>query len=220
MQSKFCSKCKKTYPLNNCFYYKNKTSSTGFGSQCKKCINEWHKTPKAIKRRKELAKGRYKKKIKDYQFKRLYGISLVEYNILKQNQNNICAICKVKKKLVVDHCHNSGKVRGLLCHKCNTGLGQFNDNKDLLKKAELYLTQTKISGKIVTTKETNMENSKHIQFVLENYGYEELVEQLIKMGQLTTNQLEEAAKVIYDEEIDLGGIEPSEEYLSNFKGVF
>ena len=54
-------------------------------------------------------------------------------------QEKRCVICKRNVILRVDHCHTTGKVRGLLCHNCNTGLGQFKDNIDNLKMAIKYL---------------------------------------------------------------------------------
>jgi Recombination endonuclease VII len=56
-------------------------------------------------------------------------------------QNGLCAICKRKpaKKLCVDHCHATGIVRGLLCRKCNTGLGCYEDNPTFLRSATAYL---------------------------------------------------------------------------------
>lgn len=54
-------------------------------------------------------------------------------------QNGLCKICNRNKELVVDHCPKTGKVRGLLCGKCNKGLGHFFDNKNYLKQAINYL---------------------------------------------------------------------------------
>lgn len=62
-----------------------------------------------------------------------------------EGQNHVCAICSrpetrgKTKYLSVDHCHTTGKVRGLLCAKCNTVLGYMNDNPDYLTKAMEYL---------------------------------------------------------------------------------
>lgn len=85
-----------------------------------------------------------KSKLRCTKLKRLYGITLEEYNILLEAQNSKCAICKInasefKKDLAVDHCHTTGAVRGLLCTKCNPGLGYFQDSTELLKAAIEYL---------------------------------------------------------------------------------
>ena len=76
-----------------------------------------------------------------------FGITVDEYNLLVEKQNNSCAICgKHKSEFTgrgnnfhIDHCHTTGKVRGLLCSNCNTGLGQFKDNQVLLENAIQYL---------------------------------------------------------------------------------
>lgn len=79
-----------------------------------------------------------------------FGISPQEYNLMLQKQNNKCAICGQHEKvflsktneikpLSIDHCHVSGKNRGLLCSKCNIGLGNFQDNINFLVKAIEYL---------------------------------------------------------------------------------
>lgn len=78
-------------------------------------------------------------------FKHTYGITLEQYYELLQKQNNCCAICNVDKPsertkyFAVDHCHATGKVRGLLCTKCNRGLGFFNDVPERLQAAVNYL---------------------------------------------------------------------------------
>lgn len=79
--------------------------------------------------------------------KRRYGISYEEYVKILEAQGGGCAICgsdvnqnsRTSGKLFVDHCHTSGRVRGLLCSKCNHALGLFNDNPSLLEKALTYL---------------------------------------------------------------------------------
>lgn len=77
-----------------------------------------------------------------------YGIGLIEYERLLEEQNHRCAICggegfKLKEdqntKLVIDHDHDTGEVRGLLCHNCNRALGLFQDNPDRIKQALAYL---------------------------------------------------------------------------------
>jgi hypothetical protein len=79
---------------------------------------------------------------------RKFGITVDDYNNLISIQNNSCAICNKHKdefsgrgnNFHIDHCHTSGKVRGLLCSNCNTGLGQFKDNIKSLENAIQYLS--------------------------------------------------------------------------------
>jgi len=81
--------------------------------------------------------------------KRVYGITIEQYDEMFKIQGGVCKICKKegevitpkhKMTLVVDHCHEKGHVRGLLCHKCNKGLGLFHDSIEDLKRAIKYLS--------------------------------------------------------------------------------
>lgn len=89
-------------------------------------------------------------KMKAIDLKKNYGITLEFYYELLTKQNHVCAICKrpefaldhrtgLPRALAVDHCHITGKIRGLLCTNCNRGLGKFNDRIDLLQNAISYL---------------------------------------------------------------------------------
>ena len=79
--------------------------------------------------------------------KRKFGITLDFYNDLKSIQKGVCAICNKVcvsgRDLAVDHCHETKKVRGLLCGNCNIGIGCFSDSEILLKKAAKYIIKTK-----------------------------------------------------------------------------
>jgi len=75
-----------------------------------------------------------------------YGITLTEYTEILKSQNYCCALCglhesRSKRSLSVDHCHKSGKIRGILCDRCNHGLGHFADNVEVMKKAIKYLVK-------------------------------------------------------------------------------
>ena len=74
-----------------------------------------------------------------------YGITRDHYFFMLGKQENRCAICREEvEKLVIDHCHKTGKVRGLLCSTCNSGLGFFRDHPDYCNRAFEYLINSKI----------------------------------------------------------------------------
>lgn len=80
----------------------------------------------------------------DSRLRRKYGISQEQYAEFLCAQDNKCGICMSEfgdSYRYVDHDHTTGKVRGLLCMNCNTGLGHFKDNVVLLQSAERYLTK-------------------------------------------------------------------------------
>jgi hypothetical protein len=103
--------------------------------ECRRKVEaEWRrKNPDKVQQRNRKRKMGY------------YGLSVDDYNVLMENQNNCCAICKktciTGRALAIDHDHNTNNVRGLLCNKCNQGLGFFDDSIDLLQCAMLYLKQ-------------------------------------------------------------------------------
>ena len=80
---------------------------------------------------------------KDWHLKQVFGITLEDYNKLLSEQGGVCKICLGKdsdRMLAVDHCHTAGKIRGLLCQKCNRAIGQLDDSIERLKRAIIYLS--------------------------------------------------------------------------------
>ena len=97
--------------------------------------------------RKEYDKRWYqenKEKSYEYTLKKKYGITYAEYEKMLTEQKGLCAICgktepTENRRLAVDHCHRTGKVRSLLCGKCNKAIGLLDDDPELMKKAIEYM---------------------------------------------------------------------------------
>ena len=84
------------------------------------------------------------RKRKDYQLRMDFNIQIEVYDLILEEQEHRCGICRahisnLDKSLAVDHCHETGMIRGLLCSKCNLGLGSFKDSIPILARAILYL---------------------------------------------------------------------------------
>jgi len=75
--------------------------------------------------------------------KHRYNLTPEQFDSILKKQKNCCAICKTETSLCVDHCHNSNKIRGLLCIPCNIMLGQAKDNLTTLKNAIKYLKKSR-----------------------------------------------------------------------------
>ena len=97
---------------------------------------EYMKSYHARTRKQSVRKGEH--------LKCKYGLTLDDYEQMLEEQNGCCAICNTHyteftKLLAVDHCHKTGKIRGLLCINCNTALGKFKDSSFILQTALEYL---------------------------------------------------------------------------------
>ncbi len=102
----------------------------------------YDKNNKEILEKRRVWKKNNPDKMKNYSLKQNFGISLEDYKSLSEKQNHLCLICKLPTKtLVVDHNHETGKIRGLLCHLCNCGIGHFKENINSLENAINYLKQ-------------------------------------------------------------------------------
>jgi hypothetical protein len=144
-----CTKCKQPGK-----FYKQKARPDGLSNWCSACFRKQAKTWRQSnpKRWREIcaASNAAHPGTRKNQRLRQFDISLLQYNALLALQNNVCAICHKPETLVdsrtgrlralaVDHDHTTKRVRGLLCSACNTGLGKFKDNIDLLIAAVSYL---------------------------------------------------------------------------------
>lgn len=140
-----CKTCGKTKPLGE--FHKLHTVKLGVRSSCKKC--ECEKAMRWVDENPERAL--------DAHLRRRFGITLEEYNAMLADQGGVCAICgnaaaiysspggrrrqgrQVKPRLVVDHDHITGEVRGLLCVPCNRGIGFLRDDAEIVGNALKYL---------------------------------------------------------------------------------
>ena len=145
MKLKQCIKCGDKFPATAEFFYRRSHNVDGLNGQCKKCANKW--ITKNRKNKPKLHKQRDRKLHLKYNF----GMTIEEYDQLFEKQNGVCAICgqieKAKnqygiRRLAVDHNHLNGKIRGLVCTRCNNGLGNFKTDEygiSLLLRAINYL---------------------------------------------------------------------------------
>jgi hypothetical protein len=99
----------------------------------------WKAAHRPPRKTKKLGLGKVANR-KDYDLRRLYGITLAEYEAMVKKQNGRCAICDEESALHVDHDHETGEVRGLLCQKCNTAIGHLRHDEHLLRRAIDYLS--------------------------------------------------------------------------------
>lgn len=137
--TKTCKRCSEIKLLTQ--FYAAKTSKDRKQSTCKQC----DKTANAIWQKMNAEKCKFKSAKWKYQNKYSpCNIAPEERQKLFDQQQGKCAICGVhqttlNKNLAVDHDHKTNKIRGLLCMKCNTGLGMFKDDTQVLQAAITYL---------------------------------------------------------------------------------
>lgn len=139
--TKFCNICQTTKPVSE--WNKHPKTKDRLQNCCRRCTKEahkkWYDTSPGV--------------IKNYALRTKYNITEAQYEQMCEGQNSVCAICKQqeadfarksntkRKALAVDHCHKTGKIRGLLCRRCNTALGTFKDSVVLLSSAIKYLEE-------------------------------------------------------------------------------
>jgi hypothetical protein len=124
---KRCPDCGETKPLDE--FPRNRNCKDGRHPYCKPCHNA----------RGKESKQRLYGGSRHYHLKLRYGIGADEFDELVRQQDGVCAICGRPDPEHVDHDHDTGAVRGILCFNCNGGLGQFRDSIDALEAAARYL---------------------------------------------------------------------------------
>ena len=130
---KKCSTCKIEKEFAD--FNKHKNGKFGIHNQCRSCTKLWKPTPEALK----VAR----KKTREWNRLKATGFTPEEFNTKLEEQGGVCAICGTdnpgKLDFCADHDHTNGTKRGVLCRKCNSGLGHFNDDPEIISKAINYL---------------------------------------------------------------------------------
>lgn len=163
MRTKSCSKCKLEFPTGA--FQRDKHAKDGLTCQCKACRKisreAWKsRNPDKVRLHKKREHSKNHQNYLDYQrssrrkelwfkwkLEKQFGITVEDFEILYESQLGKCAICRNKldcgkcsnKRLHIDHDHKTGAVRGLLCFRCNTGIGSFGDSVENLQRAAEYL---------------------------------------------------------------------------------
>lgn len=113
-----CTRCKQEKPETSEFFPLHNKKVNGLDSWCRECRSTY---------RSEIRRGLYRDMMDDHQLKKIIS------------STRSCTICGDEGDLVVDHDHKKNKIRGILCNRCNKGLGLFRDNPDFLEYARIYL---------------------------------------------------------------------------------
>lgn len=131
--TRVCRKCKAEKPLTTGFF-KHPQGKYGYRATCKECKRQQY----LARRCQILEAARIRRKgnkpyRRNWNLKHLYGITLTDFEAMLANQDGKCAVCKTSNPgrhgtFNVDHCHVTGKIRGLLCDGCNRGLGFLGDD--------------------------------------------------------------------------------------------
>lgn len=137
MISRKCYTCKEEKPLEE--FYRSKNEKYGRHGRCTTCVKTRYLSDSAKESKKAYNRARSRKSGT--------GFTPEEFEQKLEEQNNRCAICGTDKPTSInwhaDHCHETKTKRGVLCQKCNMGIGLFNDNTELMEKAIMYLNQYK-----------------------------------------------------------------------------
>lgn len=124
-RQKKCYRCQEDKPLEA--FAKNKAKPDGLQERCKDCCKSHYYNSGYTNRQRELA------------LKKKYGMTLLDYDLMVDEQGGQCAICRAEEKLYVDHNHDTGKIRGLLCNTCNRAIGLLKDDSLTIYKAAEYV---------------------------------------------------------------------------------
>jgi hypothetical protein len=153
LDSKYCHGCEQDRSLTE--WHKSKDRKDGLATQCKHCVkkrtNQWYLDNKEVH---DARNRRYyrnnERQFRENAYRSKYGIGVDDYDRLFESQNGVCALCNKPesardkwtgkvRRLAIDHCHETGQVRGLLCYRCNHITGCLGDNLEAALKLVRYM---------------------------------------------------------------------------------
>ena len=144
-KKKKCTVCKEEKTLAN--FHNSKRSNDGKCYRCAVCDREARESYRIAN------KDRFREVARNKTIRHKYGIEPDEYDKMLKSQSGVCAICGTDNpngsrsrstyllNLAIDHCHKTGRIRGLLCNNCNRGIGLLGDDVIVLRRAIEYLTK-------------------------------------------------------------------------------
>lgn len=148
--SKTCPKCLLEKPSSD--FWKQTSAPDGLQHRCKQCFYEYRHAAD----RRYMESGKHGAVQRENHYRRNYGIGVADVEAMYEAQGGCCLLCghkpvfvlwdedarkQRKRGLQVDHCHKTGRVRGLLCWNCNSGIGRLGDDPDLLLRAAIYVME-------------------------------------------------------------------------------
>lgn len=148
--TKKCPKCGETLPLDG--FHKDRKGAHGRSTYCKDCNKAkargwYHANQERASARMREYNAENREAIRDRNLQYKFGVTLDEYEGILARQGGVCGICGCDadpiegRAMPLDHDHNTGSPRGVLCSSCNRGIGLLGDDPDLLVAAAAYLLQ-------------------------------------------------------------------------------
>ncbi len=150
---KECAKCHRALPLSE--FNSSKVAKDGLYTWCKKCAKEYRRQYHVLNKERANKQarawgGNHKQRCSELartRRLRMYGLTDEDYKNMLESQNGKCSICGLPqmestREFCVDHCHETNKVRGLLCFNCNTSLGKVKDSIPILISMIEYLERS------------------------------------------------------------------------------
>lgn len=133
---KVCASCKQLKPTHE--FHVNRASSDSYHYYCKSCQNEKNGKYRATNPEK-VKQSRLASYKRNY-VRRTYGLTPADFDALMAAQGGCCPICRKKlKRPSVDHCHGTGRIRGILCRHCNSSLSVFENDPSAIVRLAAYL---------------------------------------------------------------------------------